>query len=57
MPQEVLNTMGMRCPMPILKLAVRAAYMNTGDVLEIKGDCPTLERDIRVWCERLGNIF
>jgi tRNA 2-thiouridine synthesizing protein A len=49
--------MGMRCPMPILKLAVKAAYMHAGDVLEIQGDCPTLERDVRVWCDRLEKVL
>jgi tRNA 2-thiouridine synthesizing protein A len=57
MTLQVLNTMGMKCPMPILKLAVKAAYMNEGDVLEIRGDCPTLERDVRAWCDRLHKVL
>jgi tRNA 2-thiouridine synthesizing protein A len=31
--------------------------MNRGDILEVLGDCPTFEKDVRVWCERLGKIF
>jgi tRNA 2-thiouridine synthesizing protein A len=27
--------------------------MQHGDVLEVIGDCPTFERDIREWCKRL----
>ena len=54
MASEVLDTRGLRCPMPVLKIAVKAVDMNSGDLLEVWGDCPTLERDMRTWCERLG---
>ena len=33
----VLNTLGLKCPQPVLKIAV--------------------ERDVRVWCERLEKIL
>jgi len=54
---EVLDTLGMKCPQPILKIAVKAPDMNPGDILEVLGDCPTFEKDIRRWCERLNKIF
>ena len=54
---EILDTLGLKCPQPVLKIAVRAADMKPGDILEILGDCPTFERDIRVWCERLGKVL
>lgn len=54
---EVLDMVGMRCPQPVLKIAVKAPEMKQGDILEVLGDCPTFERDIRVWCRRLGKIF
>ncbi|MBW1896569.1 MAG: sulfurtransferase TusA family protein [Deltaproteobacteria bacterium] len=31
--------------------------MNHGDILEVLGDCPTFEKDVRIWCERLGRAF
>jgi tRNA 2-thiouridine synthesizing protein A len=31
--------------------------MKPGDVLEILGDCPTFEKDVRIWCERLEKVF
>jgi tRNA 2-thiouridine synthesizing protein A len=49
----VLNTTGLRCPQPVLKIAVKAPSMKPGDVLEVVGDCSSFERDIRTWCERL----
>ena len=48
MAVEILDTIGLKCPQPILKIAVKAADMNLGDILEIIGDCPTFERDVRV---------
>jgi TusA-related sulfurtransferase len=40
--------------MTVLRIAVKAVDMNSGDLLEVWGDCPTLERDMSAWCERLG---
>lgn len=57
MAVEVLDTLGMKCPQPILKIAVRAPDMKPGDILEVLGDCPTFEKDVRIWCERLGKVF
>ena len=57
MAVEVLDTLGLKCPQPILKIAVRAPDMKPGDILEVLGDCPTFEKDVRIWCERLGKVF
>lgn len=57
MAVEILDTLGMNCPQPVLKLAVKAPDMKPGDILEILGDCPTFERDIRTWCERLSKTL
>jgi tRNA 2-thiouridine synthesizing protein A len=54
---EVLDTTGQKCPQPVLELAVRAPDMQRGDLLEVLGDCPTFEKDIRTWCERLGKVL
>jgi tRNA 2-thiouridine synthesizing protein A len=55
----------MKCPQPVLKIAVKAPDMKHGDILEVLGDCPTFEKDVRTsfekdvrtWCERLGKVF
>ena len=57
MQVEVLDTQGLKCPQPVLKLAVKAPDMKQGDILEIVGDCVTFEKDVRTWCERLGKIM
>jgi tRNA 2-thiouridine synthesizing protein A len=57
MATQILDTLGIKCPQPVLKLAVKATEMQTGDLLEIVGDCPTFEKDIRTWCERLNKTM
>jgi tRNA 2-thiouridine synthesizing protein A len=47
-----IDCSGMRCPQPVLKLAVETAETPPGTVVEIVGDCPTFEKDIRTFCER-----
>jgi TusA-related sulfurtransferase len=53
----VIDTLGMKCPQPVLKIAVKAPDMRRGDILEVLGDCPTFEKDLRIWCDRLGKVF
>jgi TusA-related sulfurtransferase len=45
MALEVLDTLGQKCPQPVLKIAVKAPDMKPGDILEILGDCPKREED------------
>ena len=49
----ILDAIGVKCPQPILKIAAKSTEMNSGDVLEVLGDCPTFEHDVRAWCERM----
>lgn len=57
MAVEILDTLGLKCPQPLLKIAVKAPDMKPGDVLEVLGDCPTFEKDVRTWCDRLQKVF
>ncbi len=54
MSEKVLDTVGLKSPKPILKIAVMFTDMGKGDILEVWGDCPALEKDVRHWCTRLG---
>ena len=47
MAVEVLDTLGLKCPQPVLKMAVKSPDMRPGDILEVLGDCPTFEKDLR----------
>jgi tRNA 2-thiouridine synthesizing protein A len=57
MAVEVLDMIGMKCPKPVLEIAVKAPEMKPGDILEVWGDCPTFEKDVRAWCKRLDKIL
>ncbi len=52
-----LDTLGLKCPQPVIKIAVKSPDMKPGDILEVTGDCPTFEKDVRLWCERLKKTF
>ncbi len=54
---ELLDACGLKCPQPVLKIAVKSPDMKPGDILEVAGDCPTFERDVRTWCERLNKVI
>ncbi len=47
-----MDTQGMRCPQPVLMLAHRSRGKAPGTLVEVVGDCPTFERDVRSWAER-----
>jgi len=53
MATVVVDTTGLKCPQPVLKIAAKSPDMQIGDILEVVGDCPTFEKDIRAWCQRL----
>ena len=48
-----LDAVGLRCPQPVLKIAAKMLEMSAGDILEVSGDCPTFEEDVRKWCDRM----
>jgi len=49
MKQVRLDATGFKCPQPVLKIAVISPDMEPGDILDVIGDCPTFEKDVRVW--------
>ena len=56
-PVHLLDTLDLKCPQPVLKIAVRAPDMEPGEILEVLGNCPTFEKDVRTWCTRLGKVL
>lgn len=54
---ETLDTLGLKCPQPILKVAVLAKQLQPGDMLEILADCPSFPKDIEAWCNKTGNTL
>jgi len=52
MATVTLDTLGLRCPQPILKIAAKTPELKPGDVLEVTADCTTFSKDVTMWCER-----
>ena len=57
MARQFLDTTGMACPMPMLKLARMMPSMKAGDLLEIVGDCKTFDTDLKKWCNEMGKML
>lgn len=53
MATVVLDACGLKCPQPVLKMAAKAPEMKAGDILEVLADCPTFEKDVKQWSERM----
>ena len=43
---NLINLMGLRCPLPVLKIAKKIKEINKGDVIKVKVDDPKAEKDI-----------
>ncbi len=52
MQKIAVDTLGLRCPQPVLLLAHHTRGKPVGTLVEVTGDCPTFEKDIRAWAER-----
>jgi TusA-related sulfurtransferase len=57
MEVETVDIRGLKSPQHILEIALRAVRMKPGAVLEVRGDCPTLEDDVRAWCVETRRTF
>ncbi len=55
MSKTALNFRGMKCPMPVLKIASAIKQANAGDEFEITADDPAFELDIKAWCHQTGH--
>jgi tRNA 2-thiouridine synthesizing protein A len=57
MATHTLDTLGLKCPQPILKVAVKAKELQPGDILEVIADCHSFPTDIEAWCGKTGNTL
>ena len=56
-PDEILDCVGLSCPMPIFKTANKIREMVSGTVLEVQSDDEGIEKDMPVWCRMTGNEY
>ena len=53
----ILDTLGMKCPQPVLKMAIKAREIQPGDIMEVLADCPSFPNDIEKWCKSQGKVL
>jgi TusA-related sulfurtransferase len=56
-PDEILDCVGLSCPMPILKTSIKIKEMKPGQVLEVQSDDDGIEKDMPAWCDVTGNEY
>ncbi|MBN1412944.1 MAG: sulfurtransferase TusA family protein [Spirochaetales bacterium] len=54
---ETLDCKGMKCPKPVLKVAIKANSIAPGSTLVVHADCPSFPDDIKKWCEDTGKVL
>jgi len=53
----VVDARGLRCPLPVLRLARAAAHAADGSELELWATDPAAEPDVRAWARMRGHEF
>jgi len=56
-PDEVLDCVGLACPMPIFKTTNKIKEMKPGQILEVQSDDDGIEKDMPAWCKMTGNEY
>ena len=52
-----LDTTGLLCPLPVLKIQKTIKSLNQGDLLEVKSDDPVATIDIPNYCRESGHLL
>ena len=56
-PDEILDTLGLYCPVPVWEAAKQIQRMQAGQVLKVLSDDEQIVEDMPVWCRRTGNEY
>ncbi len=54
-PTEVLDCIGLQCPLPVVKTAQAIKKIPAGQLLELLATDPGVEPDMNAWSRRTGN--
>ena len=52
-----LDTLGLFCPMPIIKTSKKVKELAVGQVLKVISDDEGIKKDMPAWCETTGHQF
>ncbi len=56
-PDDILDCVGLACPMPIFKASNRIKELTPGQILEVQSDDDGIVKDMPAWCRLTGNGF
>jgi tRNA 2-thiouridine synthesizing protein A len=56
-PDAVIDTVGLYCPVPIIKTAEKMKRMEKGAILEVLSDDRVILVDMPAWCRSTGNEY
>ncbi len=52
-----IDTLGLYCPIPIIKTAKAIQSLQAGQVLEVISDDEGIRKDLPAWCKSSGHEF
>ncbi len=52
-----LDTLGLQCPVPIVKTAKKMKELQIGQILMVISDDEGIKEDMPAWCKSTGNEF
>jgi tRNA 2-thiouridine synthesizing protein A len=55
--ERVLDTVGLYCPVPIIRTAETMRTMRAGEILEVLSDDRVILLDMPAWCRSTGNPY
>ena len=53
----VLDCRGLKCPLPIIRLAQRIGEVPVGGVVRVLADDPAAANDVPAWCRMKGQQY
>jgi TusA-related sulfurtransferase len=56
-PSVELDCRGMRCPLPVIRLARHIGDVSVGEVVAVAADDPATRTDVPAWCRMRGQEY
>ncbi|HET6484633.1 MAG TPA: sulfurtransferase TusA family protein [Actinoplanes sp.] len=53
----ILDCLGLKCPLPIIRLAQRIGEVPVGGVVRVLADDPAAANDVPAWCRMKGHGY
>ncbi len=54
---EKVDLKGLKCPQPVLKVAIMSKTVPAGTTVEVHADCESFPVDIGKWCASSGKVL